>query len=440
MRFLTRSLIGLFLLSLTAGLLTWAGHIVYSAVSDRLNDDGFQREVQERVFAVHVVPYQAQTITPVLTAFGQVRSRRILEVRAPSSGTITHLADQFVDGGRVSEGMTLLQVNKVEAEATLARSRADLSEAEAESRDADRAHDIALEELAAAQEQMRLLQAALERQQDLRSRGVGTEAAIEDAELALSSARQSMLSQRRALAQAEARLALAGTGIDRNRIDVAEAERGLADTSLSAAFSGTLGEVSVVKGGLVSNNERVAILTDPDQLEVSFRISAAQYARLLNIQGQLLNAQVQASLDVTGGNLTATGRITRESASVGEQQTGRMLFAQLEAAPEFRPGDFVAVQVKEPALDNVAELPASAVGPQGTVLVIGSDDRLAEVRVNLLRRQGDLVLIRAADLDGLEIVAARTPLLGAGIKVRAIRPGNEAAGQSSDQSANGTDG
>ena len=186
----------------------------------------------------------------------------------------------------------------------------------------------------------------------------------------------------------------------------------------------------MVKGGLVSNGERLAVLTDPDQLEVSFRISAAQYARLLSAEGQLLQSTISISLDVSGADLTATGVITRESATVGDQQTGRLLFAKLKQAQGFRPGDFVAVEVQEPTLDNIARIPASALGPQDTVLVIGEDDRLREVAIVLLRRQGDDVLIKADGLNSAAIVAARTPLLGPGIKVRAIRQGSQAAQQS----------
>ena len=49
------------------------------------------------------------------------------------------------------------------------------------------------------------------------------------------------------------------------------------------------------------------------------------------------------------------------------------------------------------------------------------------MQVNLLRRQGDDVLVRARGLQGREVVAERTPLLGAGIKVRPLRDAGQAA-------------
>ena len=43
-----------------------------------------------------------------------------------------------------------------------------------------------------------------------------------------------------------------------------------------------------------------------------------------------------------------------------------------------------------------------------------------------MRRQGDDVLVRSRELSGAQIVAERSPLLGAGIKVRVLRAEGEA--------------
>jgi hypothetical protein len=156
---------------------------------------------------------------------------------------------------------------------------------------------------------------------------------------------------------------------------------------------------------------------------VSFRLSTPQYARFVSESGQLVGAEVTAAIDVLGIDLEATGRISRESAAVGEGQTGRLLFARLDEAPGFRPGDFVTVRIVEPPLERVARVPASAVDASGTVLVVGEEDRLEVAEVDVLRREGDDVLLRARGLAGREIVAERSPLLGAGIRIRPVRPG-----------------
>lgn len=423
MRFIRRSLMGIFLLAVTLTLLAWAGTVVRDAVVARMNQEPRSFPQRERVLSVNVVTLGSQSIVPELTVFGELRSQRTLDLRSATGGTVLQASDALVEGGTVTAGQLLLRIDPVDAQAALDRVRADLQDAQAELRDAERALLLAGDELSAARAQAALQEQALARARDLRDRGVGTSAAVENAELAASSAQASVLSRRQSVASAEARIDQATTRLARTRINVAEAERALADTEVFAAFDGALTDVTVSDGGRVTANERFAQLIDPTQLEVAFRVSTSQYARLLDGNGTLINAPVSVALDVSGVNLRAIGQITREGASVGAGQTGRLLFARLDAAPGFRPGDFVTVSIDEPALDNVAIVPATAVGPDETVLVVNAEERLESGAVTLLRRQGDDVIIGVGALAGATIVAERSPLLGTGIRVNPIRPG-----------------
>lgn len=422
MRFLRRSLLGLFLMSLTLGLLATAGWLVRDAIEQARSDDGPPREARERVFAVNVVTLEPASVAPRIEAFGEISSRRTLELRAATAGEIVWLADAFEEGARVEAGTLLARIDDRDAQGRRDTARADLSEAKNDVADAERALALAGDELASAEAQAELQERALTRQRDLLDRGVGSASAVETAELALVGAESQVLSRRQALAAAQSRLDQARTTVERREIALAEAERRLSDTSVTARFDGVLAEVTAVEGGLVSMNEKLADLIDPDRLEVAFRLSAGQYARLLDSAGALIGADVSVALDVAGIDLVAEGSITRDAAQVGEGQTGRELFASLEGAAGLRPGDFVTVTITEPPLAGVSVLPATALDASGTVLVLGADDRLEVAPVTVLRRQGDDVIVRATGLDGREVVAERTPFLGAGIKVRPLSP------------------
>lgn len=426
MRFLRHSLMGLFLAALTLGLLAWAGSLVMGAIEARMNAEPRTPPARERIFAVRVVTADEQTIAPELIAFGRIESRRTLELRTALGGRVTHLSDHFEEGGRVDEGALLVQIDPADAQAALDRAEADMLDAEAEERDAGRALVLANDELAASQDQAELRQKAYQRQLDLEERGVGTAATVETAALAAAQARQAVISRRQAVSQAEARVDQAKTRVARAEIALETARRDLADTSITAAFSGTLQAVTLVEGRLVSANEKLAELVDPDRLEVAFRVSTSQYARLLDEAGRLIEAPVKVMLDAAGAALSATGTLSRVSGAAGDGQTGRLVYARLDAAPGFKPGDFVTVSVTEPPVERVVRVPASALGSDGAVLVLGADDRLETLPVDLVRRQGDDVLIRGAGLAGREVVMGRTPLLGAGIRVRPLRLGADA--------------
>lgn len=420
MRFLRQGLIGLFLASLVLGLLAYAGQTIVSAVQERMARELHVPERKERAFAVRTVRAIEAEITPTLTAYGQIESRRTLEIRTQATGIITELAPEFIEGGVVRAGQFLARIDPADAQSAQERARTDLMDTRAEAREAARAVELARDELAARREQADIQERTLARQRDLEARGVGTLTAVESAEFNLVQARQAVLASRQALALAEARIDQAATATARAELALSEAERRVAETRITAGFTGTLSEVSVVAGRLVAANEQLAQLVDGTALEVAFRVSTAQYAELLDAGGALINAPVTVTLDTGGLDLTATGRITRQGAALAQGESGRLVFATLESASAMKPGDFVTVTVQEPPIAAAIRLPATALGSDGRVLVLGAEDRLEAVDVTLLRRQGNDILVRGAGLAGRDVVAERTPVLGAGIKVRRL--------------------
>ena len=418
MRFVGRSILGVVLLALTAGLLALAAGTLRGAMEERAAGGPGGRPAAERVVAAQVVAVEPGALTPVITTFGEVRAARVLELRAPIGGRIVELSPAVVEGGAVREGEVVARLDPADADAALARIRADELSAEAEIADAERAAALAADELAAANAQRDLRERALTRARDLAQRGVGTAAQVETEELALSGAEQTVLSRRQAEASARAALDRARVAAERLAIDRAEGERRVADLTVAAPFDGLLAEVAVTPGALIAPNERLARLIDPGSLEVSFRLSAAQFARL----GDPIGQPVEAALDLGVAEAEASGRVTRVGAEVGEGRTGRLLFADLEDGTEaLRPGDFVTVLLAEPELRGVALLPSGAVGADGMALALGEEDRLEEVPAEILRRQGDEVIVEARALAGREVVAERSPLLGAGIRIEPLR-------------------
>ena len=115
MRFLTRSLIGLFMLALTAGLVAVAGTMVWRALETRWADDAPSRPARERVFAVNVLTVESGTVRPVITSFGEIRSRRTLELRAPAAGEIVWLSEAFEEGAAVTAGQELVRIDDADA-------------------------------------------------------------------------------------------------------------------------------------------------------------------------------------------------------------------------------------------------------------------------------------------------------------------------------------
>ncbi len=202
---------------------------------------------------------------------------------------------------------------------------------------------------------------------------------------------------------------------------MSDAGRRLTDTELRAEFGGVLSEVTAVAGGLVSPSEKLGQPIDPDHLEVLFRVSTAQFQDLADERGGVMPLRMTAALDIYGATIMAEGVLSRVDATVGVGLSGRLVFATLDAPQGLKPGDFVTVTVQEPALDGVARLPAAAIGVNGRLLLVAAGNRLEEAPVEVLRREGNEVIVRVGALAGREVVTERSPFLGAGILIRPVR-------------------
>lgn len=421
MKFMIRGLTGLFLAILTGALILAAATVFLSALNDRSVESGHGGTANERVFTVNVSRIEPITATPVVKTFGEIISGRTLEIRAASNGTLVQMSDNFREGGKVQKGDLLFQTDPATASANAQLAQAELEEAKAELNEANDALGLAHDELRASVHQFDLRQQVLARQKSLRDRGIGTETAMETAALSASTAEQATLAKRQNLANAKARINRAKIALSRSKINFNEANRKLADTYVFAKFDGVLSEVAGDLGGLVNANERLGKLIDPNALEVSFRVSNTEFNRIVGALKTLDQAKVLVAFD--GVNASSAATIDRVSASVGEGQTGRELYASLnpKQITTARPGDFVSVHLEELPLDNVAILPATAVSATGEVLVLDADDRLIAQNVEVLRKQGEDVIVAIGDLSGREVVLERAPQLGAGIKVEPRR-------------------
>ena len=187
----------------------------------------------------------------------------------------------------MEQGEILIRLDDADAQSALLRTESDLSDAKLEIIEAERAIALAKDELAAAVEQEAC---AAPRVASTRfaATGCGHHCLGRGGRACPISAKQSVLSRRSGLDQSNARFNQAKTRLARAELANNDALRHLNDTVMRAEFAGVLSGVSLVQGGLISANERVGQLIDPSALEVAFRVSTQQYARLLNEDGTLI--------------------------------------------------------------------------------------------------------------------------------------------------------
>lgn len=417
MRFVARTIWGALIALACAGVLVF-GASSFSTAKQSAGDGRPKRAAPERIYTVRDVTLTAVTATPTMQAFGEIQAWRVLELRAAAAGRIVDIAPDLREGMRTNAGETLVRIDPADLRAREADTLTVLADARSQQTEADQSLALARADLEAALSQLRLRRSALERQQDLAARGIVAATTVETAQIAASTAEQAVVSRRSAYVAAKQRVSQAATAIERATLNAQTARRDSADTAVTAPFDGILTEVNATLGSLVNTNETLARLIDMRSLEAAFRVSDAQYARLLADNGSLAPLTAMVSLNLGERVVEARATLDRPAATIGAEG-GRTIYARIEAASDtpMRPGDFVGVTITERPLDQVAEIPARAATEDGRIFLIGEEGRLTEHRARILRRLSDTLIVTDVPF-GEKIVAERRPQLGTGIKVQ----------------------
>jgi RND family efflux transporter MFP subunit len=418
MRFLLRSLVGaLIVVALAFGALSF-GVSRYGDAMEEAAVERPRRPAPERVYTIRDQTLEPVTITPVMTAYGTLQAGRTLELRAAQPGKIVDIAGNFRDGARITGGTLLVRVDPATTRSREADALNAVADARSRESQAVQAVALAEAELAAAQRQLDLWRGTLKRKLDLANRGIVARATIEADQRSLASADQAVITRRQALVNARKQVEQTRLAVDRANLTVNDSRRNVADTTITAPFDGVLDQTNAVLGRLVGTNETLGRLIDLTALEVAFRVSDAQFSRLLDENGALLPLESTVSLALGERKIEARAVLDRIAATT-EAEGGRTVYATIAASggTTLRPGDFVSVEVSELPLTGVAQIPARAATEDGRIYLIDEDNRLEEVEIRILRRMADTLIIGDAPF-GERIVAELRPQLGPGIKVQ----------------------
>jgi RND family efflux transporter MFP subunit len=331
---------------------------------------------------------------------GTVQPRTQIELVAQVSGRVVEVAPQFAAGGFFKSGESLVAVEEADYRFALVR---------AEARIADAAQALATERARAGQ--------ARKEWRDLGNRDAN------DLFLRIPQ-----------LASAEAQLAAATAERDQARLD-------LQRTAISAPFDGRVLETAVDLGQYVNAGQRIARVYATDRVEVRLPLTDRQVALLelpLSYAGEGVEpAHVPVVLSGVFGRQSWEwqGEIARTDAAIDAES--RVVYAVAEVADPFaraagsdRPplgiGQFVEARISGRAIGGVIRVPRMALQPEDRLWVVGADDRLQLLGVELLQAEEQSVALRLAQAGPLRVVYPVPPGLREGMQVRAL-PGSPEA-------------
>ena len=422
MNFLLRSFLGLIILRITLGFLVFGSFVLIEALKKRSEKSDNRRFQKERVFAVNVETLNKQIASPKILSYGEIYSKRMLEIRPLVSGRLDYVSEKFVEGGYVKSGDILFRLNQKDYLNELEIAEIDLEDTKAQLSEAISKLDYANLEFEVSESQLNLRKNALDRQTQLAESGLITSSQLENTQLAYSSSKQQFLNKQNLVKSSKNAIDKLKIQLKRRSISIDKAKRNLDETEIKAPFDGIIASVNILPGSVINKNEKLGTLLDPNSLEVMFNLSANEFARVIDRDGKLLNLDITAYLKLSNNDIPFSGKIERINPEIMNIGSGRKLFASINLGENktLRPGDFVVLEIKEPSLKNITVLPSSAVTIDGKIFILEEDNRLKEIEVTILRRQGNEVIVSGAPTDK-EYVMQRSPQLGNGLKIKPLR-------------------
>ena len=208
---------------------------------------------------------------------------------------------------------------------------------------------------------------------------------------------------------------IAKANVIESKINLAQAERDLSRTKITAPFEGMVRSESIDIGQFVQQGAPIASIYASDAIEVRLPIVNAQLAYLdpANLQRGELDPATAPMIRLTaryaGTSFVWRGQLARTEGEIDAQS--RMITAvarvrqdnQSPDVPQLQVGAFVAAEIEGQYLNDIVRLPRAALRPNSQVLIIDGDNRLRFRAVNVLRLENDFVLIDSG-LESGEVV------------------------------------
>ena len=171
--------------------------------TDEISSELKEKKInKQKAVSVLVQKSNEQEVTNGILLRGQTEAFKSVQVKAETSGSV--ISQPIRKGTFVKNGELLCELEVGTKSDVLSEAKVALA--------------LSLDELDASIHQYELRVQAAERQKSLLKRGVGTEAAVEAAELSASSAETQSLSKRQAVANVEARINRATTELNNTKI------------------------------------------------------------------------------------------------------------------------------------------------------------------------------------------------------------------------------
>lgn len=414
-------------------------------------------EEPQATVAVRVMQVDPGRITPTAEGYGRVESAHRWSAVSEVEGRITRLAEGLAEGSFVDAGAVLVEVDRTDYDLAIRKTKANIAAAEAALAEIDRKEANTQRSLEIEQRTLEVAQTEYDRVKSLVESGTSTQSALNSAEKVLFAQQNALTNVINTLALYPAQRASAEATLAVRRAELAEAERALGKTTITAPFRGRVNALNVEADQFIRTGETLLTLDSAAAAEITaeFAPRAFRNLALASVGGQLpqgamvdtsllsgmmgeMGITAQVVLDLAGTHARYDARIMRLRGTL-DSQTGTLgLVVQVDdpylangatERPPLNPGSFVTVVLSAPPIPDAIAVPRTALqlDDDGAAFVFLADaDQRLEVRpVTVGPALGADVLITDG-LSGGETLVLSVPSPSIpGIRLIPVTPGGD---------------
>ncbi|WP_319567248.1 efflux RND transporter periplasmic adaptor subunit [Cohaesibacter marisflavi] len=412
---LARTLRGAFKLILPVLVIAAGGFAAWQMVASKPEVN--RRPPSEKSYAVEIKAAAPTDLQPDIILYGTVSAARPVELRALVSGEVVWVNPNLQTGQIVDSGEALVRIDPFDYEGAVREAEANLREAEAQLRSSEVSLESDKVALGRLKEQLTLAQNDLDRAETLAVSGSLTQQALETRRLTVSQRQQSVESRQFNLEVLASQIEQQKANLERLDWRLELARRNLANTTLNAPYRGLVQSKSVELGRSVSGSDTLVSLYDPEEMDVRFTLSDAQYGRLTTQGATLIGQSITVNWQLGEQVSPHQATITRITPEVNAANGGIEVYARLEPDAGLRAGTFVELLVPDQVYENAISIPQAAIYG-GNRVYVNEEGRMAPRDVKVLAYLGDDALIDgAAFKEGAQIVTTRVAEAGPGLKL-----------------------
>ncbi|MFT5574562.1 MAG: RND family efflux transporter MFP subunit [Bermanella sp.] len=345
-----------------------------------------KKDVVAHYPTIEVINAHPHTTRLAVKAQGTVRPRSETTLKPEVTGRIVWMSPQLVNGGIFAANEKLLEIDATDYRTALASSKTALARAEVE-------HDHARREL--------------RRIESLRQRNITSENELD---------------------QAKRSFKLAEATLNEASIQQEQAQTNIERTVMYAPFAGRVRREAVDIGQYLGRGENIATLYATDFYEVHLPIGIEQFYYLdipPGTQG-VLNEDQTLPVTITGKigtrEFTWQGKLQRTEGEI--DAATRLVYGVVTVANEVVPGKaplligmFVKASIQGREFPNIVTLPRGALRDNQQILVVDKDSRIRFRDIDILRIQGNDVLVRGGLKAGEQVCVSALTVAVDGMRV-----------------------